>query len=121
MTTTLEHQGQDTVSASARCQGQVLSLWRGTITPPPRARMPIIAAEIAALHGVTVEELKLPTGGKVICAARHHAMWAMTQVPHLSHRMIGRFLGGRDATTVGHGVMRHQSALDAMLAAEMAA
>lgn len=82
--------------------------------------MPTIAAEIAAMHGVTVADQIGPSRIATIARARHHAMWRMYQEPHLSLTMIGRYLGGRDHTTVLYGIRRHQLRIDLQVASEAA-
>lgn len=83
-----------------------MSLWRGTMKR--RITMSEIAELIAATYGLSVEELLGPARHKSVSHARQHAMWLMRQQPHLSLPQIGRFLGGRDHTTILHGVRRYE-------------
>lgn len=91
----------------------VFSLWRGHI--PARRSMPEMAQEVAEIYGVTVEDITGPSRIGVHCRQRFHFMWLAYQQPHLSLFMIGQYLGGRDHTTVVHGIKRHEAlrALDA--------
>lgn len=62
---------------------------------------------VAERHGLTFQQM---TGQqRVTCVARPRqiAMYVMREVcPHLSLPAIGRLLGGRDHTTILHGIQR---------------
>lgn len=88
-----------------------LSIWRGPVVV--RITMREILDLISDTYGFSIEELKGPRRTKGVVTARQHAMWLMAQQPHLSLPQIGRFLGGRDHTTVLWGVRRHQERIDA--------
>ena len=66
-----------------------------------------ILFEVCNKHGLTVHELVGPQRSYPIVAARHEAMWRMTKETQMSLPQIGRRLGGRDHTTVIHGVRKH--------------
>ncbi|MCA0358715.1 MAG: hypothetical protein LCH78_18025 [Proteobacteria bacterium] len=83
-----------------------MSLWRGPVKR--RISMPEIANLIASTYGVSVANLVGPARHKAISHARQHAMWLMHQQPHLSMPQIGKFLGGRDHTTILHGIRRYE-------------
>lgn len=73
-----------------------------------------IIAEVARETGVRVEVLRRPVGTfepRAIAHARQYAMWRMRQETTQSLPQIGRFLGGRDHTTVLYGVRRHAQRL----------
>lgn len=89
----------------------ILSLWKGAL--PVRYTMASILDQIAEQYGVSVADLRGPDRTKAISTARQHAMWLMAQQPHLSLPQIGRYLNGRDHTTILHGIRQHQARLDA--------
>jgi chromosomal replication initiation ATPase DnaA len=82
-------------------------------TEPKPQTMREIAERVAGLHNVTVDDLKGSSRLKKFAHARQEAMWAMRQAvnadgsPRFSLPQIGRFLGGRDHTTVIHGERAH--------------
>lgn len=86
-----------------------LSLWHGQITIRPKGpTMAQITAEVAVRYGITVGQLKGPRGPQSVAVPRQEAMWTMHEVGRFSHAQIGRFLGGRDHSTVVHGVQAHE-------------
>lgn len=67
-----------------------------------------IVAEVAERYGVTVAALKDKAKWQPIARIRQEAMYEMyIRCPHLSLPDIGRILGGRDHTTIMHGVQAH--------------
>lgn len=66
-----------------------------------------IALEVATKHRVTLQEIKGPQRNAYIVLARHELFWRMAHETTLSLPEIGRKLGGRDHTTVIHGMRRH--------------
>lgn len=84
------------------------------IFPQGRKSGSQVLREIAALHGMTPDEIKANRRKASLVRARQHAMFEMyRQCRHLSLPMIGRIFGGKDHTTVLHAVRRHQQRLDA--------
>ncbi len=80
----------------------------------PRIYMVTLAELMAAYHGVSVTQLRGPDRARSVSHPRQHFMWVARQ--HIvgdRHRWslpeIGRFLGGRDHTTVLHGVRAHEA------------
>src|SRR5687767_10438999 len=77
-----------------------------------------IAETVAAQYGVTVEQLKSPERSRPIAWPRQEAMWLMRRVKwadgstRYSNPQIGQFLGGRDHTTVLHGVRAYEARLN---------
>lgn len=57
-------------------------------------------------HGVTLDMLKGKRRTKPIALARHEAMYRLRQLG-MSYPRIGTILGGRDHSTVIHGVRTH--------------
>lgn len=89
---------------------ELLSLWRGVIIirrPDPR-NMATITADVAALHHLTVEDLKGQQRVRSIAHPRQQAMAEMYATGCCSYPQIGMFLGGRDHTTVLHGKRAHE-------------
>lgn len=77
------------------------------MTAPWKARE--ILAAVACCHGLAVSDLTGPSRRPHVVAARQEAMrrlraeaWRRFSMPE-----IGRMLGGRDHTTVLHGLRRH--------------
>lgn len=99
--------------------GYVISMWKGPIKI--RVTMHDILDEISLLYGFSVAELRGPGRTKEIAHARQHAMYLMAQQKHLSLPQIGRYLGGRDHTTVLHGVRAHKARTEAAALVEEAA
>jgi chromosomal replication initiator protein len=89
----------------------MLSAWKGPITVLHRRAMPEIAQEVAESYDVTVRDITGPSRRKAISRARQAFMYEAYQQPHLSTPMIGAFLGGRDHTTIVHGVKQHRERL----------
>jgi len=66
-----------------------------------------IAKQTAERYGVTINDLKSARRGHRLVCARQEAMWrARNETPH-SLPCIGRFLGGKDHTTVIYGIRKH--------------
>lgn len=87
-----------------------LSLWRGRIMASAgRLTMQEIAADVAALYGVTVADIRGEDRTRRIVTARNHAAWSMDQQPHLNRSQIGRWMGGRDRTTISNAIAQHEA------------
>lgn len=84
-----------------------------TPAPPPHPRMAQIVSEVAAKHGLTVAELKGPGRAQRVSKPRQEAMHQMHSLKRWSLSQIGGALGGRDHTTVLHGVRQHAKRLAA--------
>lgn len=65
-----------------------------------------ILAQVAQAHGLTPTAILSPTRLRAVSEARQEAMALMKKEGHSSTK-IGLFLGGRDHTTILHGVKRH--------------
>ena len=80
--------------------------------PMPK-RVVEIAARVAADHGCTLAELAGTRGSDSAQAARQAAYFEVRGLvkengkPRFSYALIGAFFGGRDHTTVLHGVKAH--------------
>lgn len=94
--------------------GTAFSLWKGTVeVPRPRRSREEICEEIAAAYGLTVQDLRGGDRTQRVNRPRQHAMYVMSQQAHLTFGMIGQYLGGRDHTTVRHGVRAHAARIAA--------
>lgn len=85
-----------------------------------RMSMPDILEEISKKHRISQASILGPSRKRPIAHARQHAMFEMAQQDHLSLPMIGQFLGGRDHTTVLHGVRAHKARVASEVSAEAA-
>lgn len=72
-----------------------------------------IAQEVCAKHNISLLDLKSERRFKWLAEARHEFCWrASRETPHSLVR-IGRFLGGRDHSTVHSSIRRHQARIGA--------
>lgn len=74
----------------------------------PRKTIRRICEEVAEKHGLTVVELRSARRSKYVVRARHEAFWRCRQETTASLPQIGRHLGGKDHTTVLHGIRMHE-------------
>lgn len=70
-----------------------------------------IVDEVCAKHGVTRAEIMGIRRALKLVAARQEAMYRMSRETSFSLPQIGKRLGGRDHTTVLHGIRRHEAVL----------
>lgn len=66
-----------------------------------------ISERVAARWDLTLDDLKGQSRKRFIARPRQEAMWHMYQTGRFSLPQIGQFLGGRDHSTILHGVRRH--------------
>ena len=67
-----------------------------------------VLVALAARHwGVRFADVVGPCRDTLVVTARHHAMWLCRTHAGLSLKRIGQVLGGRDHTTVIHGIRQH--------------
>jgi chromosomal replication initiation ATPase DnaA len=83
-----------------------------SIRPAPSDTKRTILLAVAIRHGLTIEELTGPGQFREVAWPRQEAMWLMYKTGRYSLPQIGRYLGGRDHTTVLYGIRRHQARLD---------
>lgn len=69
---------------------------------PSRPRAVMIAT--ADVFGCSTADLVSPLRAEPIVAARFAAIWTMRHTLPVSLPQIGRYLGGRDHTTIAHGL-----------------
>lgn len=72
-----------------------------------------ILLEVSRWSGISVLDLTSDRRAKPIVNARHCYFWRARNETARSLPYIGKLAGGRDHTTVLHGIRRFQSALDA--------
>ena len=68
----------------------------------------IIIHETCAKYRVSKEELKSGSRVSLLVQARFEVFWRMKRETHLTLPTIGRLVGGKDHTTVLHGVRRYE-------------
>jgi chromosomal replication initiator protein len=79
---------------------------------PARTPFADIERQVALRHALTVEDLRGPSRARRVAWPRQELMWRARRETRLSLPQIGDRLGGRDHTTVIHGVRAHQARLD---------
>jgi chromosomal replication initiation ATPase DnaA len=78
-----------------------------TLVPPWKA----IALEVGKKHGFSLAELKSARRDRVLVAARHEAFYRVAKETSLSLPAIGKMFGGKDHTTILHGIRQHAKKL----------
>ncbi|OFW79023.1 MAG: hypothetical protein A2Z48_08070 [Actinobacteria bacterium RBG_19FT_COMBO_70_19] len=66
----------------------------------------LILEETARYFGLSVDDLVSPSRSRPLTTARHVAMYLLRECTALSYVRIGEFFGGRDHSTVLHGVTK---------------
>lgn len=75
----------------------------------PRERAADVIAEIAAKYGLTYDDMVSHRRTRDFAWPRQHAYWEVKRrCHHLSLPQIGKAFGGRDHTTILHGVRAHE-------------
>lgn len=97
----------------------VLNVERGLSTPPPpRREIERIADDVAKRHSISVADLKGPSRKRIFAWPRQEAFWLCREQKlsdgrhRYSYPYIAHFFGGRDHTTVMHGVAAHEERLN---------
>lgn len=67
---------------------------------------------IAGAAGLKVADVKSGDRSRKVVSCRQEIMWVLATQYDFSLPKIGGMLGGRDHTTVLHGIRRHQSRID---------
>lgn len=95
---------------------EFFSIWPGRIQLcGPQITMEQIIREVATRHRLAVRDLLGRDIYPNYVLARQEAMWRLRQQrkpdgsPRWSYPAIGRAMGGKDHTTVMHGVKRHEA------------
>ena len=92
-----------------------------TLLQPAKKSWKAYATEVALKHGLKLSDLTGPARGRAIAHPRQEAMWLLKQQDRWSLLQIGQFLGGRDHTTVIHGIRKHEERMAEEAAARAAA
>ena len=76
---------------------------------PTREFAADVLREVADRYGLTLAQITGVNRQRKYAWPRQEAMWRIRQAcPHISLPGIGRLLGGRDHTTILHGVRAHE-------------
>lgn len=68
-----------------------------------------IIEKVARKHGLCVSDLTGRSQKRPICHARFEAAWLLHRPPlRLSQIRIGKWLGGRDHSTISNAIRRHE-------------
>ena len=86
-----------------------LSLWKGETPKSPLDVARDIVDAAALAHGVCVADLMGDRFIRKFAHARQDAYWRVRERLGWSYPHIGRFFGGRDHTTILHGILAHQA------------
>jgi chromosomal replication initiator protein len=84
--------------------------------PVPSERMPKwrrIAIEVCHKHGVSMVDVLSSRRDRSSVAARHEAFYRCKEETTMSLPSIGRMFGGRDHSTVIHGIAKHKQRMAA--------
>lgn len=84
----------------------------------PRAPWRITAGMVAMKHGLSLADLIGPSRRRKVARPRQEAFAAVQEKHGYSLPKIGRLFGGRDHTTVLHGIREHAKRVAAAAAAE---
>lgn len=71
-----------------------------------------IVASVAKESGVSIQDILSNRRSQKQVLARHCVMWLAKELTPHSYPFIGKHLGGRDHTTIMHGVRRVQKMID---------
>ncbi len=66
----------------------------------------VILEETARYYGLAIDDLTSPSRSRPLTTARHVAMYLLRECTAMSYVRIGELFGGRDHTTVLHGVTK---------------
>lgn len=68
----------------------------------------IIRQAVAAKHRITLNDMDASCRSRKLACARHEAMYLVArECPMLSYPRMGRMFGGKDHTSIIHGVRKH--------------
>jgi chromosomal replication initiation ATPase DnaA len=88
----------------------VLAIEGSPEAPAKTAKM--IVSEVCVKHRVTPSEIKSARRSTSVVRARHEACYRLSKETSLTLGQIGISLGGRDHTTVIHGMRKHAERLE---------
>lgn len=84
------------------------------VNNPNIAHWKRIALEVCDKHRISFNEIISPRRDRRIVAARHEAFWRCRGETILSYPQIGMKFGGRDHSTVLHGIRAYEARLTAI-------
>lgn len=67
-----------------------------------------ILDEVCTEHRVAVFDVLSHRRARPLCEARHEAFYRLSEETNMSLPAIGKKMGGKDRTTVVHGILRHK-------------
>jgi chromosomal replication initiator protein len=73
----------------------------------PEIRVKNILKSTAEKHGLTVNDILCGSRSVVLIHARQEAMYECARLTLLSYPQMSRVFGGRDHSTIMHGIRRH--------------
>ena len=81
------------------------------ITKLPPRQSTLIMQDIADRHGLTVDDIKSHTRVRRMVLARQEAYCLLREAGY-SYLQVGRFCGGRDHSSVMHGIAAHKMRIE---------
>lgn len=110
------HEAAAVVGETPGMLDRMIWMWLGTKPAAPAASAPCSAstrsliARIAEQNGFTFDDMIGPARDRRTSVVRQAAMHAVrSERSHLSYDQIGLIFGGRDHTTIMHGVQTHEA------------
>jgi len=110
------HEASAIVGETPGMLDRMIWMWLGTKPAAPAATAPCSAstrsliARIAEQNGFTFDDMIGPARDRRTSVVRQAAMHAVrTERSHLSYDRIALIFGGRDHTTIMHGVQAHEA------------
>jgi chromosomal replication initiator protein len=92
----------------------MLSIWRGNVEPTTQTRHQLAKKaiqEVAESYTISVCRMMAYDSHADISKIRHEAMWKARKLSGLSYTLLGKLFGGRDHSTIGHGVRAYEERL----------
>ena len=89
----------------------VIFLVRGNYPVAPSGWKDIVR-EVCANHGFTLQQILGAQRQRRLCSARHEAFYRLSTETTMSLPEIGDAFGGRDHTTVLHGIRKHKARME---------
>lgn len=83
------------------------------LRPPEERPFEELRSEVCAKYAVTPGQLNSHRRPLLFVMARQELYWKAHQESALSLPAIGRLVGGRDHTTILHGIRKHQERMEA--------
>lgn len=72
-----------------------------------------IVEEVIDKHGITFAQIVGRQRSRPLCAARFEAYFRLSEETSLSLPQIGRIMGGKDHTSVFHGIRKYRQRIEA--------